>query len=155
MNKKSILILIVFIVISASSIYIIVNNKNGKNYTEDKTVESETATDQLNQNIDKVINEIKSAEDSKKESEIILFFGDGCPHCAQVEKFVTDNNIESKISFTKKEVYYNQNNAKELESKAKACGMPTDSIGVPFLWDGSGCLVGDQDIIDFFKLKAN
>ncbi len=91
----------------------------------------------------------------QQTSEIVLFYGDGCPHCALVEEFVAQNSIEDKVPFAKKEVYYNKQNADEMVVKAQVCGFPTDSIGVPFLWDGSKCLVGDQDIIEFFKLKAN
>lgn len=92
---------------------------------------------------------------NQKASEIILFYGQGCPHCAIVEEYIKENNIQDKISFVQKEVYYNQNNAKELEAKAKACGLPLNLIGVPFLWDGKNCLVGDQDIINFFKEKIS
>ena len=87
--------------------------------------------------------------------QIILFYGDGCPHCALVEQYVAANNVAAKVPFVKKEVYYNNKNAEELAAKAKTCGLPTDSIGVPFLWDGSKCLVGDQDIIEFFKERMN
>jgi len=95
------------------------------------------------------------AEVAAKTSGIILFYGDGCPHCALVEEYVNQNGIETKVPFVKKEVYYNKQNANELAEQAKICGMPIDSIGVPFLWDGSRCLVGDQPIIDFFKQKVN
>lgn len=88
-------------------------------------------------------------------NQIIFFYGDGCPHCANVEEYFKKNNIKEKISFVEKEVYKNQQNSKELAEKAKTCGMSTDSIGVPFLWDGSKCLVGDQDIIEFFETKTN
>jgi glutaredoxin len=94
-----------------------------------------------------------TSQENQQSSQIILFYGDGCPHCAIVEKYIEENNIKNKISFTQKEVYYNQNNAKELQTKAKICGLPANSIGVPFLWDGSKCIIGDQPIIDFFKLK--
>jgi len=97
----------------------------------------------------------KSQTTANEPSKIVLFYGDGCPHCALVEKFVAENGIEAKVPYTKKEVYHNSQNADELAKKAKTCGMPTDSIGVPFLWDGSKCLVGDQDIIEFFKSKTN
>lgn len=90
-----------------------------------------------------------------KESGIILFYGDGCPHCAIVEEYVSKNAIEAKVPFVKKEVYNNKQNSAELVEKAGVCGMPTDSIGVPFLWDGTKCLTGDQDIIEFFKQKIN
>lgn len=88
-----------------------------------------------------------------KESQVILFYGQGCPHCAIVEDYIEKNNINEKISFEEKEVYYNKGNANDLIQKAKACGIPTDSIGVPFLWDGEKCYVGDQEIIEFFNQK--
>ncbi|MGC9049175.1 MAG: hypothetical protein ACP5IX_03080 [Patescibacteria group bacterium] len=99
-------------------------------------------------------NEITATE-NQSANQIILFYGDGCPHCKIVEEYINENNIQNKISFAQKEVYYNQSNAKELEEKAKICGLPTNSIGVPFLWDGEKCLIGDQDIINFFKQKTN
>jgi len=94
-------------------------------------------------------------EENQSVGQIILFYGDGCPHCKIVEEYINENKIQDKISFMEKEVYYNQNNAKELEDKAKICGLPIDSIGVPFLWDGEKCLIGDQDIINFFKQQTN
>jgi glutaredoxin len=84
---------------------------------------------------------------------IILFYGQGCPHCANVDKYIAENNVKDKVTFAELEVFSNQDNAKLLEEKAAVCGLPIDSIGVPFLWDGSKCLVGDQDIINFFKEK--
>jgi len=96
-----------------------------------------------------------ASQENQQLSQMILFYGDGCPHCAIVEEYIKENSIGDKISFAQKEVYYNQNNAKELEAKAKICGLPTDSIGVPFLWNGEKCLIGDQDIINFFKQKSD
>ena len=92
-------------------------------------------------------------KESQPASEIILFYGVGCTHCAKVEEFIKENKIEEKISFQKKEVYFNKKNANELAGKAKKCGLPTNEIGVPLLWDGSKCIVGDEDIINFFKEK--
>ena len=91
-------------------------------------------------------------------SQIILFVGDGCPHCADVESYIAQNKITDKVSFTEEEVYHNQDNAKELVEKASACGLSTNSIGIPFLWDGEGggkCVVGEDDVIAFFKSKAS
>lgn len=89
----------------------------------------------------------------KPESSIVLYYGDGCPHCAIVDEFLEQNKAAEKADYKKKEVYNNKENADELAAKAKICGLPTNSIGVPFLWDGSKCLIGDQDIINFFKQK--
>ena len=93
--------------------------------------------------------------DNQSDNEIILFYGEGCPHCVIVENYIKENNIQNKISFIQKEVYNNQENAKDLQNKAKLCGLSPDSIGVPLLWDGKNCLIGDQDIINFFKQRIN
>lgn len=89
----------------------------------------------------------------KRGSSIVYYYGQSCPHCLNVENFLKENKIEEKIVFEKKEVYYNQNNAQELAKKAKKCGLETMEIPVPFLWDGSRCIIGDEGIINFFKEK--
>ena len=86
--------------------------------------------------------------------EMILFFGDTCPHCKNVEAFISANNIRSKLEFQELEVYNNKTNAALLAQKAKQCGLDTSAgIGVPFFFDGTQCLQGDQPIIDFLKTK--
>jgi len=93
---------------------------------------------------------------SSIENKIIFFYGEGCPHCANVEEFLKENGVEDKIQFEKKEVYNDRGNAKLLILVAKRkCGFKENEIGVPFLWDGenSKCTVGDQPIIDYFKEK--
>jgi len=131
MKNKIIIPAILFIAVSVFSFVVLTKNKES----------GLSDNHQENQQIEK--------------SQIILFYGDGCPHCAIVEDYIKENSIGDKISFAQKEVYYNQNNAKELTEKARICGLPTDSIGVPFLWDGEKCFIGDQDIINFFKQKTN
>jgi glutaredoxin len=88
------------------------------------------------------------------EPKIILFYGDTCPHCKIVEKYLDDNQIAAKVSFVQKEVYSNKGNAALLTTKAEFCGLPTNSVGVPFLFDGQNCFIGDQDIIKFFDDKV-
>jgi hypothetical protein len=84
---------------------------------------------------------------------IILFYGQGCSHCANVDKYIAENNVKERVTFAELEVFSNEDNAELLRDKAVICGLATNSIGVPFLWDGSKCMVGDQDIIKFFKEK--
>jgi len=85
---------------------------------------------------------------------IVLFYGQGCPHCIDVENFVKANNIEEKVNFTKLEVWYNKNNAALLGQVAQMCKITTSSVGVPFLYDGKNCLIGGPDVINFFKAQA-
>jgi glutaredoxin len=129
MKNKIIIPTILFIAVLIFSFFVLLREKN-KNQTNETTTTENQSSDQ-----------------------IILFYGDGCPHCAIVEDYINKNKIQEKIPLIQKEVYYNQNNAKDLKAKAKICGLPTDSIGVPFLWDGEKCLIGNQDIINFFKQK--
>ena len=86
---------------------------------------------------------------------IILFYGAGCPHCKIVDDFISENNVKEKVLFTKLEVFHNKNNAKILADKARACGLDTSRVGVPFLWDGQSCFIGDVDVIKFFQDKIN
>lgn len=84
---------------------------------------------------------------------IVLFYGDTCSHCKNVEDFIVKNKVEEKVEFTRLEVFNNQSNAKILANKAKICKIDTTQIGVPFLWDGKTCIIGDVDIIKFFQDK--
>lgn len=87
-------------------------------------------------------------------SEMILFFGDTCPHCKNVEEYITANNVKAKLNFKELEVYNNKTNAALLTAKAKNCGLDTtQGVGVPFFFDGQNCILGDQPIIDFLKTK--
>lgn len=83
------------------------------------------------------------------ESALILYVGDGCPHCANVETYLKTHLETATLDITQKEVYHNQQNASELIERAKSCGLQGDSVGIPFLSDGSRCIVGDTDIIAF------
>ena len=87
---------------------------------------------------------------------IVLFYGQGCLHCADVEKFISDNNIDSKLKITRLEVWYNNANQQLLaQVAAQKCNINTNSVGVPFLYDGSGkCYIGEVDVPNFLKTAA-
>lgn len=131
MPKKIYISTVSFFLVSIASIILLINHQNSKFRPFTTTPQKQITT------------------------PIVLFYGDGCPHCALVEKYVAENTVETKVPFVKKEVYHDKQNANELKTTAAACGLPTDSIGVPFLWDGSKCIIGDQPIIDFFKQRIN
>ena len=89
---------------------------------------------------------------------IILFYGDGCPHCKNVDDFITANKIEEKVEFTKLEVWYSNKNQAILREVARRCNIGSNEFGVPFLYNpltSSGqadrCYTGDINIIDFFR----
>jgi hypothetical protein len=84
-------------------------------------------------------------------NQIILYYGDTCPHCKIVEAYINDNNFTLKPQIVNKEVFNNQTNEAELEGRAKICGISSNQIGVPLLWYKDRCLIGDQNIINLFK----
>ena len=102
--------------------------------------------------LEKQVNALKN-QDSKKiiSTTLIFFYGSGCPHCQIVEKYFADNKIAEKIKFDQKEVYAHPKNSALLVQYAKKCGINENEIGVPLLWNGSKCAVGDQAIIDYFQ----
>jgi len=82
---------------------------------------------------------------------IILFEGSDCAHCDTVNTFIINNKVEDKVSFTRLEVFNSEVNFNILSVKARACGIEPSQIGVPFLWDGSRCILGYVDVIKFFR----
>lgn len=85
---------------------------------------------------------------------MVLFYGDGCPHCENVEKYISDNGVKTKVSFEQKEVHKG-NNMEEISYRAEQCGIPSSSLAIPLFWDGSKCYMGDKDIINYFKEKLD
>lgn len=90
----------------------------------------------------------------KNNDSIVFFYGSTCPHCAEVETWMKENKVEEKITVIKKEVYGNQQNANEMVKAAQSCGLPTDSIGVPFLYTEGKCFIGTPDVISYLSKKA-
>jgi len=91
--------------------------------------------------------------------EYILFYGNGCPHCAQVEQYFEDNSIQEKFDLKLKEVYFNRNNLTELQEYLAKLELDTTQIGVPFLVinNENECsyINGSTPIIDFFQKKMD
>jgi glutaredoxin-related protein len=80
------------------------------------------------------------------------FWGEGCPHCANVEEFFSAWEGKDKVSVDKKEVSKNRQNALLMRERAAYCNLPSDNLGVPFLFTPEGkCITGDEPIIEYFK----
>jgi hypothetical protein len=96
-----------------------------------------------------------SVEPVEDNSPIIFFYGEECTFCKVVEKFVAENGIREKVEFSEREIYHDEANAALFVAKAKECEIDEKDWGVPMLWSEDECLMGDQDIINFLKEKAN
>ncbi len=80
------------------------------------------------------------------------FWGDGCPHCANVDAFLKTWDKASKVTINKFEVWKNAANAQKMAQRAETCNISQSDLGVPFLFTPDGkCIIGDTPIIDYFK----
>lgn len=94
----------------------------------------------------------KNSQNISLPSNPEYFWGDGCPHCANVAAFLDSWDKKDKITIDKKEVWSNQVNASLMQQRAKYCNISPSGMGVPFLFTPEGkCLVGDTPIIEYFK----
>lgn len=92
-------------------------------------------------------------------ADFVLFYGNTCPHCKNVEKFISENEMDKKITVSQLEVYENESN-KSTFSKlvGEICPDQINSNGlpVPFLVDlkNKSCTIGDSTIIQYLTEKS-
>lgn len=94
------------------------------------------------------------------DPDLVFYWGNGCPHCENVERWLDENNQDKKLKLNYKEVYYNQDNQKALYDTAKQyCPeiIENGGIGVPTGFDpvNQKCLQGDTPIIEFLTSKLD
>ena len=92
------------------------------------------------------------------DGKLVLFYREDCPHCKNVDAFIEKNKIkvnEKMANLQHLEVSSSQANIDQLVGYAKKCGALSagGNISVPFMWNGSSCLVGDVDIINYIEQK--
>ncbi len=83
-----------------------------------------------------------------------LYWGDGCSHCEKVKKFLEEKHVADRVTFEQKEVWKDGTNAKEMNRRAKGCGLSIKDIGVPFLFSDGRCFIGEPDVEKEFLGKA-
>ncbi len=82
--------------------------------------------------------------EEKNDITLYLFHGDGCPHCADENKFL--NSIKKKydnLNIVKYEVWYNEENATFFNKVQQE--MDISSVGVPTTIIGNTVIVGFSD----------
>lgn len=97
----------------------------------------------------------KKFPDVNDQTRVVFYYGETCPHCVNVERFMKDKGVESKYGVVKKEIYKNAANKEEMAKRAAICGLDPANLVVPFLWNGNGCNLGEDSIIKYFKTKLD
>jgi len=97
-----------------------------------------------------------SQKPSSTTHDLILFYGNTCPHCKIVEEFIKTNKIDEKLKIDQLEVYDNKANSATMVSLVqKVCPdqITKEGIVVPFLVDtkNNQCIIGDTPINDYLS----
>lgn len=89
------------------------------------------------------------------DEELTLFYGDGCQYCTVVNNYIDQKNIENLTQLQVKEIYFNEENSSEFDSKFSQCQPQPPFRGVPLLWHGGFCIMGEQEIVDYLDSLLN
>lgn len=94
-----------------------------------------------------------SAKADEKVINIHLFYGNGCPHCAAEEEFLSDYlKDRTDVKLYKYEVWYDSHNQELLSKVQKEMGT-TNKSGVPFTVIGKKTIVGYADGVTDEQIK--
>jgi glutaredoxin len=97
-------------------------------------------------------SEPTNSEQNSTQETHYLFYGETCPHCHDTMEWMEENIVGQQLTVIKKEVYSNQDNAKQLNMAAANCGEKR--AGVPFLYTpDQECHIGTPNIKNYFAGK--
>jgi len=114
------------------------------NQTPEQKKNSESAPNQQD------VNQSSGSAYTIGNGDLVFFWGAGCPHCENVEKFLSDSSgLEEKIKLKKIEVFNDVAGQKIFLEKVKECNLKT--AGVPILYKDGKCTQGDAPIIEELK----
>jgi thiol-disulfide isomerase/thioredoxin len=91
------------------------------------------------------------------ENPILYFYyGDGCPHCAQVEPFIEQMAEKyPDLDVRQYEVYHNLVNSSKLTQTFESYGVPVNQRGVPIVFLNGTYFLGDRPILDNLENEIN
>jgi len=96
---------------------------------------------------------LASATVLPRGDDIVIYVGDGCPHCAKLEEHIEDNDYDEIFDIEFKEVYHDPANAKEMGEVADHFGIDLFDRGVPFTVTSTGYYIGDKPAEEFLDDK--
>ena len=69
------------------------------------------------------------------EAQFLYFYGATCPHCQKLNAEVKKEDLFSKVTIEKREIYYNNENREIFLALTKKLGIPSSEAGVPFVYN--------------------
>jgi len=102
-----------------------------------------------------VVLGLSTSVNAQNSAKIYLFYGTGCPHCAEVLDFFEKENLFARYPVEKKEIYFDRDNAVLFNRVLDNLGIPENERGVPTVVIGNKVIVGDKPIIANFVSEAD
>jgi cysteine-rich repeat protein/parallel beta-helix repeat protein len=96
---------------------------------------------------DKTRSELMTSE----HLDVYFFYGQGCPHCANVEPFILEMEHKYPLQIHKYDVYTNRSHISLFNEYFDKYGVPQERRGIPAIFVGSAYFIGDGSIIDGFE----
>jgi cytochrome c biogenesis protein CcdA/glutaredoxin len=90
---------------------------------------------------------------SKDKVCLYFFYGQGCPHCAKVEPYLSEIEQKYDLEIYRFEVYNNRSNLVLLQKYFDAYNVPQNQRGVPVVFISDNYFVGDRPISDNLESK--
>lgn len=88
---------------------------------------------------------IENTEIENNSIELVMFYGQGCPHCGGMKTFLTELKEKYPINVIEYEVYFNQSNRELFEEVSNSFGV--DIQGVPTLFMDEKVFIGFSSAI--------
>ncbi len=89
-------------------------------------------------------------QDIAPDDTIYYFYSDTCPHCSEVNEYMTKNNIVKKYNIYKLETSKNPDFGTKLEQLGENYGVSQKNV-VPTMFYGGEYVIGSDPIIEVFE----
>jgi len=84
---------------------------------------------------------------------LYFFYGQGCPHCAKVEPYLSELEKKYDLQIHTFEVYNNRSNLQLMQKYFDGYNVPQNQRGVPAVFISDNYFVGDKPILDNLESK--
>jgi glutaredoxin len=88
-------------------------------------------------------------------SSYIYYYGQWCPHCADLDSYLKKTGWYDKLDLVKKEVWYDKENSVEMMEAVERLWLKADDVWIPFVvvknWDKENYLIWSSTVIDYLK----
>ena len=95
----------------------------------------------------------ETIEEPENNVNIYFFYGQGCPHCAKVEPYMSELRQKYDLEINTFEIYNNRTNLLLLQEYFDAYKVPQNQRGVPVVFICDNYFVGDKPILENLELK--